>query len=48
MAGEVKLDALPYFDQEYDQPGARETVNYLYCIGRHATSAEHVAEIVPF
>lgn len=25
---EVKLDALPYFDQEYDQPGAREAVSH--------------------
>ena len=26
MAGEVVVDALPYFDQGYDEPGVREAV----------------------
>lgn len=27
MAGEVVVDALPYIDQGYDEPGVREAVN---------------------
>jgi len=27
MAGEVIVDALPYIDQGYDEPGIREAVN---------------------
>ena len=27
MAGEVVVDALPYFDQGYDEPGVREAVS---------------------
>lgn len=35
MAGEVIVDALPYIDQGYDEPGVREAVNianiiYIY------------------
>lgn len=26
MAGEVVVDALPYVDHEYDEPGVREAV----------------------
>ena len=26
MAGEVVVDALPYYDQGYDEPGVREAV----------------------
>lgn len=29
MAGEVVVDALPYFDQGYDEPGVREAVRFL-------------------
>lgn len=30
MAGEVIVDALPYIDQGYDDPGVREAVrNYI-------------------
>lgn len=28
MAGEVVVDALPYIDQGYDEPGVREAVNF--------------------
>lgn len=28
MAGEVIVDALPYIDQGYDDPGVRESVSY--------------------
>lgn len=27
MAGEVIVDALPYIDHEYDEPGVREAVS---------------------
>lgn len=27
MAGEVVVDALPYIDQGYDEPGVRESVS---------------------
>lgn len=27
MAGEVVVDALPYIDHEYDEPGVREAVS---------------------
>lgn len=27
MSGEVLVDALPYIDQGYDEPGVREAVN---------------------
>jgi len=30
MAGEVIVDALPYIDQGYDEPGVREAVNEIY------------------
>jgi hypothetical protein len=31
MAGEVVVDALPYIDQGYDEPGVREAVGvYAY------------------
>jgi pre-mRNA-splicing factor SPF27 len=29
MAGEVIVDALPYIDQGYDEPGVREAVNEI-------------------
>lgn len=29
MAGEVIVDALPYIDQGYDDPGVRESVGKL-------------------
>lgn len=29
MAGEVVVDALPYIDQGYDEPGVREAVNKI-------------------
>ena len=29
MAGEVVVDALPYFDRGYDEPGVREAVSVL-------------------
>lgn len=29
MNTEVLVDALPYFDVGFDDPGVRETVNYL-------------------
>lgn len=28
MAGEVVIDALPYIDHEYDEPGVREAVSF--------------------
>lgn len=28
MAGEVTVDALPYIDQGYDDPGVRESVSF--------------------
>ena len=28
MAGEVVVDALPYFDQGYDEEGVRDAVSY--------------------
>lgn len=28
MSGEVIVDALPYIDQGYDEPGVREAVSY--------------------
>lgn len=28
MAGEVLVDALPYIDQGYDDPGVRDAVNF--------------------
>ena len=30
MAGEVVVDALPYFDQGYDEPGVREAVRETF------------------
>lgn len=38
MAGEVLVDALPYIDQGYDDPGVREAVstnNVSYCLQEH-------------
>lgn len=32
MAGEVIVDALPYIDQGYDEPGVREAVNNKSCV----------------
>lgn len=32
MAGEVVVDALPYIDQGYDEPGVREAVSYENCM----------------
>lgn len=29
MAGEVIVDALPYIDQGYDEPGVREAVSTI-------------------
>lgn len=29
MAGEAVVDALPYIDQGYDEPGVREAVSIL-------------------
>lgn len=39
MAGEVIVDALPYIDQGYDEPGVREAVsnNSLLHITIHYT-----------
>ena len=31
MASEVQLDALPYVDQGYDEPGVREAVSEESC-----------------
>ena len=31
MAGEVVVDALPYFDQGYDETGVKESVGFLFC-----------------
>lgn len=31
MAGEVVVDALPYIDQGYDEPGVREAVSIDAC-----------------
>nr|CAD7425518.1 unnamed protein product [Timema monikensis] len=36
MAGEVVVDALPYIDQGYDEPGVREaakalSTNFVFC-----------------
>lgn len=30
MSGEVIVDALPYIDQGYDDPGVREAVRLLF------------------
>lgn len=30
MAGEVVVDALPYIDQGYDEPGVREAVSTFF------------------
>lgn len=30
VAGDVVVDALPYFDQGYDAPGVREAVSAVY------------------
>lgn len=30
MAGEVVVDALPYIDQGYDEPGVREAVRFFF------------------
>ena len=30
MAGEVIVDALPYIDQGYDEPGVRDAVSYIF------------------
>ena len=30
MAGEVLVDALPYYDQGYDEPGVREAVRIMH------------------
>lgn len=30
MSGEVIVDALPYIDQGYDEPGVREAVSINY------------------
>lgn len=32
MASEVQLDALPYVDQGYDDPGVREAVSFFYLL----------------
>lgn len=32
VAGEVFVDALPYFDQGYDAAGVREAVSKVWCI----------------
>lgn len=32
MAGEVIVDALPYIDQGYDEPGVREAVSNKSCV----------------
>lgn len=33
MAGEVIVDALPYIDQGYDDPGVREAVSFTMYSG---------------
>lgn len=44
MAGEVVVDALPYIDQGYDDPGVRDAVRQFYYkylfvnLGHHITS----------
>ena len=30
----VYVDALPYFDQGYDEPGVREAVRFAYFFGK--------------
>lgn len=30
MAGEVFIDALPYYDQGYDEPGIKEAVRICF------------------
>ena len=32
MAGEIQLDALPYIDQGYEEPGVREAVRSPWCL----------------
>ena len=32
VAGEVVVDALPYFDQGYEAPGVREAVSSGFCV----------------
>lgn len=32
MAGEVIVDALPYIDQGYDEPGVREAVSNSFLL----------------
>jgi hypothetical protein len=32
MAGEVVVDALPYFDQGYDEPGVRDAVRNSFYV----------------
>lgn len=39
VAGEVFVDALPYFDQGYDAAGVREAVSKLLRSGNMLTSA---------
>ena len=40
MASEiVYVDALPYFDQGYDEPGVREAVHLLEFLGRSVVSS---------
>lgn len=45
MAGEVIVDALPYIDQGYDEPGIREAVSIYYHLpcqrGRNFFSGGH-------
>lgn len=39
MAGEVVVDALPYIDQGYDEPGVREAVSRKYSTTERALMA---------
>lgn len=43
VAGEVFVDALPYFDQGYDAPGVREAVSTLYKHCQRLTGSENTS-----
>ena len=46
MAGEVVVDALPYIDQGYDEPGVREAVSTT--INKYHSNAKHFHNIGNF
>lgn len=37
MANEVLVDALPYIDQGYEDPGVREAVIFIFKINQEVT-----------